>query len=88
MRIKRDPMVIWDQVDGLTALIHTGTGSYHRTNEVGRLIWEACEGRTVDEVARSVHETFPDADFAVIQRDVERYITSLHTANLLEWQED
>lgn len=76
--------VIWDEVDGTTVLCHTRTGAFFRTNEVGRLIWEAAMGRSLDEVVRVVCEAYPGVNPDQVRSDVTDFLDELIKAGLLK----
>jgi len=82
-QVVRNQDVIWDRVDGLLVLCHTGTGEFFRLNETGAFIWELCEQQTLEEIIKDIQRKYPAESFAHISAAVNEYILALRVQDLL-----
>jgi Coenzyme PQQ synthesis protein D (PqqD) len=70
----RDPDVIWDTIDGITRLCDARSGMFFEVNGTAALIWRACEQKTFDELASTLHQAFPDQDKKRLEFDTEKVV--------------
>lgn len=79
-----NPEVIWDEVDGVLRLCHTGRVEYFDLDETGAAIWKECAEQTsVDNIVLELKKNYPDEDTAELSSEVELFVQSLEDANLL-----
>lgn len=82
--IHRNDAVVWDVVNGMTTLCHTGTAEFFTLNQTGALIWELCEGRTVDELIAEIGSRYPAADGKSIGAPIRDYLVQLEKEGLVD----
>jgi len=87
-KIRRDPQVIWDEVDGVLVLCHTDSAEFFELNPTGAVVWSVCEGRTTDEVVNQLREAYPNQEGQRLAVDVRSLIRSLEEAGLVEIKRD
>ena len=77
-----DSVVATEQAD-TTILLDLRSGRYHTLNPVGGLIWSIlAAGASMDRVITRVGEEF-DAPDEQLTNDVEEFVGSLHSAELI-----
>lgn len=79
-------VLLTEMGDGTGVLLHLGKKLYYTLNETGVRVWRLIEsGGARDEgaVVTALHETFPDADAAEIDRDVRRLTRELFDEGLI-----
>ncbi len=82
---RRHQEVIWDRdVDGAMLLCHTERVEFFKLNDTGALIWELCDGRTIEEIIAEMFARYPMADSNTIVGMVRDYIPLLEKDGLLE----
>jgi Coenzyme PQQ synthesis protein D (PqqD) len=86
--IHRSKSVIWDVVNGATTLCHTEKAEFFTVNHTGAAIWDACEGRTVDQIVAEIRARYPKADEAEATTLVRGYIDLLEKEGLVERRAD
>jgi len=86
-RIKRNPQVIADEVDGTRMLCHTGFVEFFRLNSTGAQIWDICDGTDVDSIVRRLIEIYPGEKHDYLQQETQQFVGSMEAAGLLEMQE-
>jgi hypothetical protein len=83
--LRRNDEVIWDRdVDGAMLLCHTGRAEFFKLNDTGALIWELCDGRTIENTIAEMSARYPMADSEMIASMVRGYIPLLQEAGLLQ----
>ena len=84
MTFVRHPLVIWDEVDGVLTLCHTESTELFRLNEVGAVIWQACDGlASVGEWVEQLGKLYPEEGAELLAREVDTFCASLHAAGLI-----
>lgn len=74
----------WRDVNNELVVLNLQSGEYFTFNNVGRLIWLAVnDGKTVDEITRSVMETFDVKTEEKAATDVTAFISNLLSEGLL-----
>ena len=85
--IRRNPHVIWDQLDGVPSFCHTETVKFFRMNAVGNFIWEICDGITIDEIVKRLSAIYPDENPEGLKHKISRFILQLEEFGLIESQD-
>jgi hypothetical protein len=76
-RLRRKEKVLAHQVEGKEILLRLDSGEYYALDDVGRRIWELCDGaRSVSEVIATVSEEY-DAPQDIIQADALELLQDL-----------
>jgi hypothetical protein len=84
MNVSVNPEVIWDEVDGVMTLCHTGRVEYFNLNETGGVIWRTCTSlNSVESIMTEVSKIYPDEDPAELRREVDQFLRALEEASLL-----
>jgi hypothetical protein len=63
-------------IDGRAVVISIDHNRVHVLNDVGTHVWESCDGRTLDAIARDIVEQF-DVDLERAARDVRAFAALL-----------
>jgi len=80
--------VIWDEVNGVMTLCHTGTVEFFHLDEVGSLIWRACGVKsTIADILKPLAEVYPEEEGNRLMQEINCFVSSLEEARLLERQE-
>lgn len=87
-RISRNPLVIWDVVDGQTVLCHTDSAEFSQLNPTGALVWSVCEDVTIEDIVERLQAVYHNEDRERLAADVRSFILSLEEAGLLEIRND
>jgi hypothetical protein len=87
-RIKRNPLVIYDEVDGETVLYHTDSAETFQLNPTGALVWRACDDSVIEVIVECLQAVYPKEDRERLAADVGNFIFSLEEAGLLEVSND
>ena len=82
--MKRNPQVIWDVVDDVMVLCHTGSGEFFDLNETAAFLWSICEDRSMEDLMQSLRAEYPDVDGELIDADCRELIASLEENDFLE----
>lgn len=82
--LRRNEQVIWDVIDGTTALCHTEKVEFFRMNDTGAVIWELCNDCTMEELIEAVCVRYPTADRERLASLVRDYIPVLEKEGLIE----
>ncbi|HEY0379562.1 MAG TPA: PqqD family protein [Pyrinomonadaceae bacterium] len=84
MNVTVNPEVIWDEVDGVMTLCHTGRVEYFHLNDTGGVIWQTCTSAdSVEGVAAEVSKIYPEEDPTELRREVDQFLRALEDASLL-----
>lgn len=86
-KVSHHPEIIWERVDDQVALVHAGTGEFCRLNGVGSLVWEICDGLTLEELVARLAERFPDVDRELLTTDARRFLHALQQGGWITWEE-
>jgi len=81
--LRRSDEVIWDRVDGTTLLCHTGAVEFFRLNDTGALIWDLCDGLTMNEIVAAIGTQYPMADRERLAVLVHGYLSTLKREGLI-----
>jgi hypothetical protein len=81
--MKRNPQVVWDVVDGVMVLFHTGAGEFFDLNFTAAFVWSACEDCSMEDLMQSLREEYPEVDRELIEADCRELIASLEENGLL-----
>jgi hypothetical protein len=80
---KKNPAIIWKNVQGETVLLNPISGKYYGLNRVGCAFWEKADGtRSLSEIAGLLHEEF-NADRERILNDLEDLMKTLADSGLV-----
>ena len=82
--VRRNIDVIWDVVDGTTVLCETNSVRFFHLNATAALVWDACEGGTVDTITRTVSAAYPNEDYQRLAADVHACLEAFQRAGLLQ----
>jgi hypothetical protein len=75
--------IVKQEVSGSLLLFNMQDGQYYTLNDVGRRVWELCDGtRTLSDIARDLSVEY-DSTAAAIQHDVLALVGDLADASLL-----
>jgi hypothetical protein len=75
--------VIAQENSGALVLFNMNNGQYYALNEVGKRIWELCDGsRSLEQVANILAEEY-DSPAETIKSDMFELVDELMTADLL-----
>jgi hypothetical protein len=75
--------IVKQEVSGSLLLFNMQDGQYYTLNDVGRRVWELCDGtRTLSDIARDLSAEY-DSPAAAIQDDVLELVGDLADASLL-----
>src|SRR5215813_6345669 len=83
MMLSRNPDVLWDQIDNEVVACCISTGIFFRFNKTGRLIWEMCDGCTIDVLVARILSLFPHNDSEALGTEIRNFIESLLELKLL-----
>jgi hypothetical protein len=84
-RLRRKDKVISHQIEGKEILLRLDSGEYYALDEVGRRIWELCDGtRSVGEVVATVSEEY-DAPEDTIRADAVELLQNLLDEKLVHF---
>lgn len=86
-KIKRNPQVISDEVEGTRMLCHTGFVEFFRLNATGAQIWDICEGKDIDSVVNHLIEIYPGVKHDYLIQEAQLFVSSMEAAGLVEMQE-
>lgn len=75
--------VIGDRVDGAFVLCDTDSGAFFKTNHVGELVWDLCEGRTIGELILEVCRVYPEERPASVDEAVQKFVRDMMDSGLL-----
>lgn len=75
-RIRQHPRTASRVVDGSAVVIVIDRQNLHTLNDVGTLIWECADGRTLSEVVSAVVDEF-DVDPDTALRDTRAFVEQL-----------
>lgn len=93
-RIMRNPDVLWRrESDGNDAVSDEETvagilfsgGSMLSVNEFGLELWEACDGKTVDELVILVTSEFDVAE-DLLREDIQEFLGSLNQKGFIRYE--
>ncbi len=86
--VRRNPEVVARELrDGVGALLLHPSGSYHKLNRTGAMIWSALEvPRSLDDLVERIRERLHDPPPHVSQ-DLAAYVTDLVGRDLVRWEE-
>ena len=90
-RIRRNPLVIEDVVDGQIVLCHTGSAELFQLSPTGALVWSACDDGTtdtIDSMVECLQGIYPNEDHGRLVADVLSFVRSLEEAGLFEVRYD
>lgn len=79
--------MIADEVEGTMMVCHTVAVEFFRLNVTGAQIWEICDESTIDDIVKRLIEDYPGEDYDRLTEEVQRFISSLEEAGLVEVQE-
>ena len=82
--MKRNPNVVWDVVDGVTVLCHTGSGDLFDLNVTAAFVWTTCERRSIQDLVEALREEYPDVSREILEADCRDLIASFEENDLLE----
>jgi coenzyme PQQ biosynthesis protein PqqD len=81
--LRRGERVLTQQAADTCVLFHLDTGEYYALNEVGRRVWELCDGtRPVAELVAQLCQEY-DAPAETIAADVVELVTELADEQLV-----
>jgi hypothetical protein len=83
----RKAEVIWDSVDGRMTVCNVNSGDLIELSQTAGYVWEACEGRTADEITAILQILYPYIDVERLASDVRDFLEVLIDAALLELSE-
>jgi hypothetical protein len=86
--VKRSDKVAWRGMEDDCILLHLDTGFYYTLNEVGRFLWESCDGK---KKLRTIHEELLesyDVDPETAKKDVLEITEDLVKEGLVEPYEE
>ncbi len=86
--IRRNGQVFWDVVDGVMVLCDTDSTEFFHLNPTGALVWEACNGLSLDDVVGRLQAAYPNEDRERLTKDVAEMIRSLEKAGLVAIRDD
>lgn len=82
-RLCRRDRVLTQQAADTMILLSLDNGQYYELNDVGRCVWELCDGtRRIDEMVSMVCDTY-DASAEAIRADVMELLQELVEEKLL-----
>jgi hypothetical protein len=87
MRIRRAADAAWRVIDGQAVIISADAQRMRVLNEVGSWIWEQCEGKTSQEIAAKLSESFAVEPEAAL-RDVMEFLVALQGLRMVEGAEE
>ena len=88
IRIKHNPQVIWDMVDGVMVLYKVDSAELFELNDTGGVMWRVCDEDTLEEAVRRVHQIYPDQDLREIDATVRNFFQSLEAVGLISVQDE
>lgn len=87
MNLSINPEVIWDEVDGVVTLCHTGRVEYFHLDETGGVIWRSCAAlNSIESVIAEISRTYPDENTEYLSQEVDQFLHALEDAGLLTLQ--
>jgi hypothetical protein len=82
LTLRRNPDVVFRQIEGGGVLLNIKSGAYHEINSTAREIWEALETpSTESEVLQQLVERF--GDVPELDSDISEFIGMLTERNLV-----
>ena len=83
LRPLRKQDVISQEAGGTTVLLDMASGRYYSLNEVGRRIWDLCDGsRTVSEIVSTLSEHY-NTPTETLECDVRELLAELSNEHLV-----
>lgn len=85
LRYLRNPDVILraGPAEGGALLFNPDTRQVKALNATGWLVWQRCDGRTLDEIVAALVGTFEDAPRDVVAQDVRAFVAELRAAGFV-----
>ncbi|WP_156041029.1 PqqD family protein [Chondromyces apiculatus] len=81
-QVERAPNVAFRVLDGVVVLVAPSSPAIQTLNEVGSLVWQLADGRSLDAIVDAVVDAF-EVEHAVAQADVERFVEALEARGML-----
>jgi hypothetical protein len=82
--VRRNPRVVFREIEDGGLLLHLDTTAYHRVNRTGALIWvEIGEGRTEGGIVAAVRREMSEAP-AGTDDEIASYIEALESRDLIK----
>ena len=82
-RFKPRDGIVKQEVSGALLLFNMDDGQYYTLNDVGRRVWELCDGtRSLSDIALDLANEY-DSPAATIREDVVELVGDLRDADLL-----
>ncbi|AKT43456.1 PqqD family peptide modification chaperone [Chondromyces crocatus] len=81
-RVERSPNVAWRILDGVAVLVVPSSPAIQTLNEVGSLVWQLADGRSLDAIVDAVVREF-EVEEAQARADVEHFVSELEGLGML-----
>lgn len=83
-RVRVPEHVLFQAIEGQSALLHLGTETYYGLDEVGTRVWRALTTSETLGAALTELEQIYDVDRNTLERDVLVFVEELRVAGLVE----
>lgn len=76
-RVTRAPETVSREIDGRAVVIHLEDGRVRTLNPTGSVVWQALDGRSLEELLTHLVATFPGEPQERLQGDLEVFLSDL-----------
>jgi hypothetical protein len=83
MILSKNPDLFWDRIDNDVVACCSSTGEFFRFNKIGHLIWDMCDGCTLEALIARISSLFPDNDPCLLDTETRKLVGSLLEFKLL-----
>jgi len=87
MKLFRSQDVFWGPVDGKMVICDGLDGKFFTLNNTAALLWDACEGASLDSLVARLATNFPGQDVNVLRADTMRFVERMRSKGLLKIEE-
>lgn len=82
--LKRNPTILWRELDGEAVLLSPAAGCSYSLNQVGTMIWKLLDGaHTLEEIASAICDEY-EVDYDQAAQDVQHILYDFQSNDLLQ----